>query len=179
MRKLQSINRKLSGFSHEKYQGTELYKVSMERELQKIKVKRLTEFAKLPVKATKGSAGWDLYAALQSKVLIKPGEVKKIPTGLAIEITSSKYVGLVFARSGLSVSFKISLVNAVGVIDSDYRGELLIPLCNYSQKDYAIEPNDRIAQLIIMPVVNCEFEEVETLSETRRGVGGFGSTGKN
>ena len=106
------------------------------------------------------------------------GETVKIPTGLAIELPSNELVALVFARSGLGIKHNITPANCVGVIDSDYRGEIIVGLQNSSQVDFTIEPNDRIAQLVITPVVPVEFTEVDQLGETGRAAGGFGSTGK-
>ncbi|MDR1354333.1 MAG: dUTP diphosphatase [Oscillospiraceae bacterium] len=143
----------------------------------KVKVKRLRDNATLPARATEGSAGHDLYAAVEETLLIGPGEIVKVPTGWSIEIPSVELVGLVFARSGLSVKSGIVLANAVGVIDSDYRGELLVALNNRSQKDYFVEPGDRIAQLVIVPIVCFAFEEAGGLGATQRSDGGFGSTG--
>jgi dUTP pyrophosphatase len=145
--------------------------------LIKVKVKRLRDNATLPARATEGSAGHDLYAAVEETLLIGPGEIVKVPTGWSIEIPSVELVGLVFARSGLSVKSGIVLANAVGVIDSDYRGELLVALNNRSQKDYFVEPGDRIAQLVIVPIVCFAFEEAGGLGATQRSDGGFGSTG--
>ena len=147
--------------------------------LLEIKIKKLNTLAKVPTKGTAGSAGWDLYAALPQDVLIKPNETKKISTEISIAIPSSEFVGLIFARSGLSVSFGIAPANAVGVIDSDYRGELVVPLHNYSTKDYFVHHGDRIAQFLLMPVIEFKFAEVQELNNTLRGANGFGSTGLN
>jgi len=145
--------------------------------LLEMKIKKLNTLAKIPAKGTAGSAGWDLYAALPQDVLIVPNETKKISTGISIAIPSAEFVGLIFARSGLSVSFGIAPANAVGVIDSDYRGELVVPLHNYSTKDYFVHHGDRIAQLLLVPVVAFQFKEVQELDNTLRGSSGFGSTG--
>lgn len=141
-----------------------------------LKVKKLTSDAILPTRATVGSAGYDLYANIAQPLTIKPNEVVKIPTGLAIELESPQYVGLVYARSGLSSKNLIAPVNCVGVVDSDYRGELLIPLINHGNVDYIFHDGDRIAQLVIAPVFTPEIVEVAKLSDTARGEGGFGST---
>ena len=143
----------------------------------KLKIKKLSELAKLPSRETMGSAGADLYAAIENKVLIEPGQVVKIPTGLCVQLPSDEFVGLIFARSGISVSFGIAPANAVGVIDSDYRGEIIIALRNYSGQGYLVEPGQRVAQLVVVPVVLCEFEEADDLEITPRNQGGFGSTG--
>lgn len=144
----------------------------------KINMKKLNPSAVLPRRATEGSAGCDLHACINESVVIRAGETVKIPTGLAIELPSNELVALVFARSGLGIKHNITPANCVGVIDSDYRGEIIVGLQNSSQVDFTIEPNDRIAQLVITPVVPVEFTEVEQLGETGRAAGGFGSTGK-
>ncbi len=144
-----------------------------------LKVKKLHTGATLPTRATQGSAGYDLYACLDKSVTINPGQTVKIPTGIAIALPDSNYVALVYARSGLSVNFGIALANSVGVIDSDYRGEILVALVNNSQTAYTIEPQHRIAQMVITPVVLPDLEQVDDLEETVRGSGGFGSSGKN
>lgn len=144
----------------------------------KINIKKLNSNAVLPRRATEGSAGCDLHACIHEPVVIRAGETVKIPTGLAIELPSNELVALVFARSGLGIKHNITPANCVGVIDSDYRGEIIVGLQNSSQVDFTIEPNDRIAQLVITPVVPVEFTEVDQLGETGRAAGGFGSTGK-
>lgn len=144
----------------------------------KINIKKLNPSAVLPRRATEGSAGCDLHACINEPVVIRAGETVKIPTGLAIELPSNELVALVFARSGLGIKHNITPANCVGVIDSDYRGEIIVGLQNSSQVDFTIEPNDRIAQLVITPVVPVEFTEVDQLGETGRAAGGFGSTGK-
>ncbi|MFZ2539248.1 MAG: dUTP diphosphatase, partial [Oscillospiraceae bacterium] len=122
-----------------------------------LKIKKLTPDAIVPTRATKGSAGYDLYAAIDAPVTIKPNEVIKIPTGIAIALESPAYVGLIYARSGLSSKNLIAPINCVGVIDSDYRGELIIPLINHGNTDYTFQKNDRIAQLVIAPVFTPEL----------------------
>lgn len=144
----------------------------------KIKVKKLAYSAKLPFRATKTSAGADLYACVDNEVLLKSGERTLVPTGIAIEITEEGYGGFVFPRSSVASKHGVSLSNCVGVIDSDYRGEVKIPVINHGKDDYVIKCGDRIAQLVIMPIDLCEYEEDE-LSDTARGEGGFGSTGTN
>lgn len=132
----------------------------------------------IPKYATKGSAAMDLHACIEKEMILNPMERVVIPTGIAIEIPSNDYVALIFARSGLSIKHGITLSNAVGVIDSDYRGEICVGLCNISNSPYTILPKDRIAQLAIMPVANVTFNEVDSLDETQRANGRFGSTGK-
>ena len=143
-----------------------------------IKVKKLRSGAHLPTYGTEFSAGADLYACLEADVTIAPGETKKIPTGIAIALPSADYVALVFARSSMGVKYGISLSNGVGVIDSDYRGEIKVGLTNHSDVPYTVQPGDRVAQLAVMPVVQASLQFVDELDETDRGAGGFGSTGK-
>lgn len=143
-----------------------------------LKVKKLNENAKMIKRATKGSAGMDLHACIEEPVTINPNEIKVIGTGLAIALENENYVAYIYARSGLSIKHGITLANCVGVIDSDYRGELCVGLTNISTTPYTIEPQERIAQLVISPVCVCEAVEVEELDSTVRGEGGFGSTGK-
>lgn len=144
----------------------------------KIRVKKLDERAVVPQRATEGSAGADLFACIDEPVLINPGEIKIIKTGIAIEIPDKNYAAFVYARSGLGIKHGICLANGVGVIDSDYRGEICVGLCNISQKPYAVEMGERVAQMVIMPVDGAEYEEVSDINSTERGQGGFGSTGK-
>ncbi len=143
-----------------------------------LKIKKLRENAILPTRGTKGSAGADLYACIEESVTINPGDLKLIPTGVAIALPDSSAVAYLYARSGLGVKHGICLANGVGVVDSDYRGEIMVGLCNVSGEPYTIEPNERIAQMVISPVIIPELVEVEKLDETDRGEGGFGSTGK-
>lgn len=143
-----------------------------------LKVKKLRENAKMIQRATKGSAGMDLHACIDESVTINPGEIKVIPTGLAIALQNENYVAYIFARSGLAIKHGITLANCVGVIDSDYRGELCVGLTNISHSPYTIECDERVAQLVISPVCICDAIEVQSLDETERGEGGFGSTGK-
>ncbi len=130
-----------------------------------------------PFYATNGSAGMDLPACIDEPLKINPGERVAVPTGIAIALPSNEYVGLVFARSSLGLKKGITLPNAVGVIDSDYRGEILVALTNISDEPYTISPAERIAQLVIMPVCIAKIKVVDELSSTQRGDGGFGSTG--
>lgn len=131
-----------------------------------------------PAYATPGSAGMDLRACIDAPVTIPAGDRRMIPTGLAIALPGSEWVALVYARSGLAIKHGIAPANCVGVIDSDYRGELVVGLLNSSREDYTIEPGERVAQLVIMPVTQAEITVTDTLDETERGAGGFGSTGK-
>ena len=140
-----------------------------------MKVKRLYEEALLPTKATEGSAAFDLYAYTEAP--LEPCETFKYKTGIALEIPEGS-VGLIFPRSGLSTKFGIRLSNCVGVIDSDYRGEIIVALHNDSYESYMIYRGDRIAQLMIVDIPKIEIEEVAELSDTKRGIGGFGSSGK-
>ena len=139
---------------------------------------KISEEAKIPYRATEGSAGMDLYACMENEVTLNPGGRAFISCGIAISLPGREYVALVFARSGLSIKHGITLSNGVGVIDSDYRGDIGIGLCNLSDTSYTIKPGDRIAQLLIMKVENLPIEEVSSLDSTSRGSKGFGSTGK-
>lgn len=143
---------------------------------QFLKVKRLKEAAVLPERKTQGSAGYDLHACIAAPFTIEPGELVMLPTGLAMEIPKG-HAGMIFTRSGLGVKHGIAVSNGVGVIDSDYRGEIHVGLRNSGKAAYTVEPGERIAQLIVMPVCTPQFLETEVLSETERGEGGFGSTG--
>ncbi|MCI5841059.1 MAG: dUTP diphosphatase [Clostridium sp.] len=142
------------------------------------KVRRLRESAKLPFRATEGSAGMDLYACIDSPVTLGAGEKAVIPTGIAIELPSAGLAAFVFARSGLAIKHGIGLLNGVGVIDSDYRGEICVGVINQLAEPYTIAPDERIAQLVIMPVSLINPVEAQSLDDTARGDGGFGSTGK-
>lgn len=145
---------------------------------KEVRIKRVREGAVLPTRASTGAAGYDLYACLTEPVEIKPHDLCKIPTGVAIALPDEYTVGLIFARSGLGVKHGIAPANAVGVIDSDYRGEIMVGLCNSGSEPYVLSPGERFAQLVIMPVCNAELKETENLGETERGISGFGSTGK-
>ncbi|MDY4181494.1 dUTP diphosphatase [Pseudoflavonifractor sp. HCP28S3_F10] len=131
-----------------------------------------------PFYASAGAAAMDLCACVDEAVTIAPQQIVSLPTGIAIALPSAEYVALVFARSGLGIKHGVALANGVGVIDSDYRGEIRVGLVNQSQTPYTVQPGDRIAQLAVMPVVQAELEITDTLDETQRGAGGFGSTGK-
>ena len=142
-----------------------------------LKIQKKNPKAILPKRATEGSAGMDLYACMEEEITLRPGELAVIPTGIAIGLPGPDYAALVFARSGLGVKHGICLSNGVGVIDSDYRGEIQVGLCNLGNQPYTIRPEERIAQLVVTPVCLLPIEEVEVLDETGRGEGGFGSTG--
>ena len=131
----------------------------------------------LPYYASPGAAAMDLHACLDEPLTLSPGALVSIPTGLAIALPSAAYMALVFARSGLGVKHGIALSNGVGVIDSDYRGEIRVGLTNLSHVPYTVRPGDRIAQPAVVPVVQARLVPVEDLDETARGTGGFGSTG--
>lgn len=145
--------------------------------MEVLKIKKVQENAVIPKRATEGSAGLDLCACIDAPLTLSCGDTALIPTGLAIELPSSQYGAFVFARSGLSIKHGIGLLNAVGVIDSDYRGEIKVGVINQIKEPYTIEPGERIAQLVIMPVATLPVEEAQTLGESERGAGGFGSTG--
>lgn len=143
----------------------------------KIKTVLLKDAAKLPFKATSGSAGADLFACIEEPVTLSAGERRLIPTGIGVEIPEG-FGGFVFPRSSVAGKYGVSLANCVGVIDSDYRGEILVPLINHGDTDYTISGGDRIAQLVILPVASADYELSTSLSDTERGEGGFGSTGR-
>ena len=143
----------------------------------KIQVKKLKENAQLPTRGSAVAAGYDLYACLDEAVTVKAGETVKIGTGLSIAVPDG-YFGAIFARSGLAAKEGLRPANCVGVADSDYRGEYIVALHNDSSVDRTVTPNERIAQLVIMPFLSVTFEESDTLDQTERGAGGFGSTGK-
>lgn len=145
--------------------------------MNKIKVKLLRPGAKLPTYGTEFSAGADLYACLEEPVTIRPGETKKIPTGLAMELPTGT-AGLIYARSSLGTKRGLAPANKVGVVDSDYRGEFMIFLHNHGTEPQTISHGERIAQLLVTPVYTPGFVEAEELSDTTRGTGGFGSTGR-
>ena len=145
--------------------------------MNQIPVKKLKENAILPTYGSAGAAGADLYACLDTAVEIAPGKTAFIPTGLAMEIPVG-YAGLAYARSGLACKQDLAPANKVGVIDSDYRGEFMIALHNHGREVRVITHGERIAQLVITPVFTPGFTEVSELSDTKRGIGGFGSTGK-
>ena len=131
-----------------------------------------------PTYATAGSAGMDLRACIENGVTVQPGEQALIPTGLSIALPSADYVALLYARSGLAIKHGLSPANCVGVIDSDYRGEVVVALRNYGKEPYTVEPGERVAQMVITPVVQANITVAEELDDTARGAGGFGSTGR-
>ena len=139
-------------------------------------IKKLKAQAAMPSYGSAEAAGADLYACLETAVEIAAGGTAMIPTGLAMELPEGT-VGLVYARSGLASKKGLAPANKVGVIDSDYRGEVMVALHNHSAQAAVVEPGERIAQLVITPFLTAEFEETDTLSDTVRGAGGFGSTG--
>lgn len=132
----------------------------------------------LPKYATDGSAGLDLRACLDKPITIVPGDTKLIPTGISIYIEDQKYAGLILPRSGLGHKHGIVLGNLVGLIDSDYQGELMVSCWNRGQAEFTINPGDRIAQYVLVPVMQAQFEIVNDFVETERAAGGFGSTGR-
>lgn len=142
----------------------------------KVNIKKLNEKAIVPTYGSEYAAGADLYACNEEKIIIKPHETVLIKTGIAMEIPEG-YAGLIYARSGIASKRGLAPANKVGVVDSDYRGEVMVALHNHSEKDGEIEPFERIAQLVVAPFLKVDFEEAEELSDTVRGTGGFGSTG--
>ena len=142
-----------------------------------IKVKKLKPCATVPTMGSKFAAGADLYSAEDADVVIEPSETKFIGTGLAMEIPEG-YVGLVYARSGLACKRGLAPANKVGVVDSDYRGEIKVALHNHGKEAQTVEKGERIAQMVIAPYLSVNYEEADALSETERGEGGFGSTGR-
>lgn len=143
----------------------------------KIAVKKLREGAILPTFGSEEAAGADLYACLDADVTIAPGQTAFIPTGLAMELPRG-FTGLIYARSGLACKRGLAPANKVGVVDSDYRGEFMVALHNHGTEPQTVSAGERIAQLVVTPVLIPEYTEVESLCETSRGTGGFGSTGK-
>ena len=144
---------------------------------EKIKIKKLSENAKIPTYGSEFSAGADIYALTEKDIEIVPNETVMIHSGVAFEIPDG-YVGLVHARSSMAYKNGLAPANKVGVIDSDYRGELMVPLYNQSDKTQIISNGDRIAQIVFTPYLKADFFEDDNLSDTERGVGGFGSTGR-
>ncbi len=143
----------------------------------KLRIKKVRENAKIPTRATEGSAGMDLYACIDEPITLKKGDTAIIPTGIAIGLDNKNLCAFVYARSGLAIKHGIGLLNSVGVIDSDYRGEICVGVINQIDEPYTIEPFERIAQMVIQPVEIPEIIEVDELDDTVRGAGGFGSTG--
>lgn len=145
--------------------------------MDSIKVKKLHEKAMLPTYGSSEAAGADLYACLDASVTVLPGDTAWISTGIALEVPKG-YAGLIYARSSLGVKRGLAPANKVGVVDSDYRGEIRVVLLNHGKEPQTIEHGERIAQFVITPVLTPPYEETNELSDTNRGVGGFGSTGK-
>lgn len=142
----------------------------------KVRIKKLNENAIIPTYGSEFAAGCDLYACLDNPMTIAPHQTVKVPTGIAMELPYDK-VGLIYARSGLATKRHLAPANKVGVIDADYRGEIIVALHNHSSEEQTIDAHERVAQLVIAPYYQAEFEEVDDLSATVRGAGGFGSTG--
>lgn len=145
--------------------------------MPEIAVKKLDERAVLPTYGSEAAAGADLYAVADDEIVFAPGETKFVRTGLAMEIPEG-YAGLIYARSGLACKRGLAPANKVGVIDSDYRGEVMVALYNHSAAEQKIAPGERIAQIVVTPFLRAEFSEAAQLRETARGEGGFGSTGR-
>ena len=158
--------------------AVEEYKTRYTMEPITVKYKVLDTRAKVPSYATPGSAAADLCAVLDAPLTLAPMERALVPTGLAIELPGPHSVALVYARSGLSIKHGLCMANGVGVVDSDYRGELKVPMVNLGKEAYTIQPGERVAQLCIAPVYTAAFVPAEELGDTQRGEGGFGSTGK-
>ena len=145
--------------------------------MEPVRVKKLNPMAKLPTYGSAEAAGADLYACLEGPVTIAPGETTGIPTGIALEVPKG-CAGLVYARSSMGAKRGLAPANKVGVIDSDYRGEIRVVLLNHGKVIQTVEPGERIAQFVITPVLTPVYEEAEELTESGRGAGGFGSTGR-
>lgn len=141
-----------------------------------VEIKKLREGATIPTYGSKNAAGADLYACLDEALTLMPGETFLVPTGFSMALPEG-YAGLIYARSGLASKKGLAPANKVGVVDSDYRGEVMVALHNHSNKAATIEPNERIAQLVITPYIAAAFSVVDELDTTERGEGGFGSTG--
>ncbi len=146
--------------------------------MKQLKIKKVRENAKLPTRGTVGSAGMDLYACIDEPITLNGGDKAVIPTGIAIGLDNPEYAAFIYARSGLAIKHGIGLLNSVGVIDSDYRGEICVGVINQLKEPYTIQPFERVAQMVIQPVALPELVEVDELDDTDRGAGGFGSTGK-
>ena len=144
--------------------------------MMNIRVKKLNKKATLPTYGSEYAAGADLYACMDEPITINPGETVMVHTGLAMEIPAG-YAGLIYPRSGMASKRGLAPANKVGVVDPDYRGEFMVALHNHSLTAQTVEPNERIAQLVITPFLTASFEETDELSDTVRGAGGFGSTG--
>ena len=145
----------------------------------KIKFLEHNKEKKLPFYATEGSAGMDLSACIDEDIVLAPMQRVLVPTGIAIKLPGSEYGAFLFARSGLATKKGITLANCVGVVDSDYTGEIKVGLINLNNEEFVIKNGERIAQMVIMPVSTAKFTVVDELEQTERGAGGFGSTGVN
>lgn len=144
----------------------------------KISIKKLTETAMLPTQGSPQAAGYDLYADLPGgSITIEPGSIQKIPTGIAAAPEDPEVALCLFPRSGLASKHGVTLINSIGLVDSDYRGEICVPLVNHGQFPVTIKDKDRIAQLVVLGITRAEFEQVDDLLDTDRSAGGFGSTG--
>lgn len=143
-----------------------------------LKVKLLREGATLPVRASDGAAAYDVKALIDSDITVNPGCRELIPTGIAIELPGPEYAALLYSRSGSGIKYGVSLSNSVGVIDSDYRGEVCVGLINHGEQPFVVHNGDRIAQMMIVPIALPELIISDSLNESARGEGGFGSTGK-
>lgn len=142
----------------------------------KLRIKKVRENAKIPTRGTSGAAGFDLYACINEPLTLKKGDTALIPTGIAVAVPDG-FAAFIHSRSGLSIKHGICLLNSVGVIDSDYRGEICVGVIKATDEPYTIEPNERIAQMVIKPAQTPELIETDELDSTERGAGGFGSTG--
>lgn len=142
-----------------------------------LSIQKLRPDAQMPKQATPDSAGYDLYALPNEPVTLQPGDICKIPTGIAVAPSQNKVAMCIFPRSGLSTKHGITLANSVGLVDSDYRGELIVPLINLGHESFTVEVGMRIAQLVVLPILTPELREVASLDKTVRGAGGFGASG--
>lgn len=146
--------------------------------LEEVKIKLINEKATLPERASDGAAGYDLRACIDEPYVLRRGEIFAVPTGVCIELPDKNHVAMLCARSGLAIRNGITLANSVGIIDSDYRGEIKVGLINLGTEDFRIVPGERICQMLILPVELPKLCVVSELGETGRGAGGFGSTGR-
>lgn len=144
--------------------------------MQELKIKLLNDNAKIPTRGSEKAAGWDLYAAIEAPITIKAFETEKVNTGIAVALPEDTFGGI-YARSGLATKKGLRPANCTGVIDEDYRGEVIVALHNDTRNDWIIEPGERIAQLVVEPYIRVKLIEVSELDDTARGEGGFGSTG--
>ena len=142
-----------------------------------IKIKKLNDYAKLPTRGSEYAAGYDLYAATDYNIIIPPHSTIKVGTGLSVELPNLTFAAI-FARSGIATKRGLRPANCTGAIDSDYRGEIIVALHNDTDEDQVVDAGERIAQMILLPFIPMDFIESENLSETERGTGGFGNSGK-